>query len=164
MQLPEKAFWFLLVGYGSSVSIGIAVRMMYAASALMLSTLPACFALTIVFIGCGFYNRIDVLTKLWRALLIWIYFPLCVAVAYFDCAMGIDEGLIRYSHLRFSWDTMFAILISLLLLAGATYLTVSYLRAVEDCEDISVRTYWGKSLLLQLVLAPLLMFALWQSR
>ncbi len=158
MHLSEKLFWLLFAAYVLGVFLGIGSRLIYAEDDLLLPVIPSSLAITFVHIYAAVDDRHDVVYDLWCALLIWIYFPLCVAFGFFDCAMGIEEGIVRLSNFSLQPFSLIVLLGESLLILLTVKITIDFLRARAVDRETSVLTFWKRSCLVQLLFGPLVVF------
>lgn len=114
----------------------------------------------VTFVAILLINRSEVLGQLTLAFLIWLYFPLCVAMGFLQAAIGCDEGPVTLEHFRWQLSSLAVLTCSFAILVTTVWLTVSYLRAVSREPATSVKRYLRNSILFQLVLTPMLVAAL----
>ena len=153
MSYSEKCFWGVLGAFFVTVSYGIGYQALFSDAALATTMLP--LSLSICAVHLFGHNRPQEVADLWIALLIWIYFPLVVVVGFLTAAHGCDEGFITPDNIT----SPLLMTLSILIVAAATFVTTSFLRARKRDSSASVMPFVFTSAATQIILGPLLLFA-----
>ena len=156
MKSAEENFWLLIAVAGLSVSCGILLRIRGLDNSIVatsLTLLPTALAVASIHLRSGLSGTDSALAglgDLYRALLLWFYFPIAVAAGFIGIGLGCNEGLVTVDSLK----SPIASAAALLMLLGTSLVTVRFLRARQVSARTSIMPHFLQSVALQFLLAP----------
>ena len=155
MGFCEKCFWLIAVSFVVSVSCGMCYQWLFGEVAITLSLLPFLVSVSVVHLLGAYRKQEHAIVDLWTALLIWLYFPMAIAVGMLTAAIGCDEGIITPQN----FTSPFLLFVCIIILTATTWVTMQFIRSRRLNQSTPVLPFVLKSGALQIVLSPFLVVA-----